>query len=213
MSEHAERIERFRFMAESDPTNDMAWFSLGTNLHATEAWSEAAEALRKCVDLNPGMSRGWELLGASLIEAGDPAAAAEVLEKGHAEASSRGDLMPVRAMEDLLASIGREPPKSSPDANAAAEALRASGTFVCKRTGKPGTKMDSPPFKGPVGAWLGEHVAQETWEDWIQQGTKVINELRLDFSRDEDQETYDRYMYEFLGLDDEKMAEIREAAS
>ena len=48
MSEHAERIERFRFMAESDPTNDMAWFSLGTNLHATEAWSEAAEALRKC---------------------------------------------------------------------------------------------------------------------------------------------------------------------
>ncbi len=213
MSEHAERIERFRFMAESDPTNDMAWFSLGTNLHATGAWSEAAEALRKCVELNPGMSRGWELLGASLIEAGDADAAAEVLEKGHNEASSRGDLMPVRAMEDLLSSIGREPPKSSPDANAAAEALRASGTFVCKRTGKPGTKMDSPPFKGPVGAWLGEHVAKETWEDWIQQGTRVINELRLDFSRDEDQETYDRYMYEFLGLDDEKLAEIREAAS
>lgn len=173
MSEHAERIERFRFMAESDPTNDMAWFSLGTNLHATGAWSEAAEALRKCVDLNPGMSRGWELLGASLIEAGDADGAAEVLEKGHAEASSRGDLMPVRAMEDLLSSIGREPPKSSPDANAAAEALRASGTFVCKRTGKPGTKMESPPFKGPVGAWLGEHVAQETWEDWIKQGTPV----------------------------------------
>ena len=85
--------------------------------------------------------------------------------------------------------------------------------FVCKRTGKPGTKMESPPFKGPVGAWLGEHVAQETWEDWIKQGTKVINELRLDFSRDEDQETYDRYMYEFLGLDDDKLAEIREAAS
>ena len=56
-------------------------------------------------------------------------------------------------------------------------------------------------------------MAQETWEDWIKQGTKVINELRLDFSRDEDQETYDRYMYEFLGLDDDKLAEIREAAS
>ena len=86
MSEHAERIERFRFMAESDPTNDMAWFSLGTNLHATGSWKEAAEALRKCVELNPGMSRGWELLGASLIEAGDADAAAEVLEKGNAEA-------------------------------------------------------------------------------------------------------------------------------
>ena len=96
------------------PTNDMAWFSLGTNLHATGAWNEAAEALRKCVDLNPGMSRGWELLGASLIEAGDADAAAEVLEKGHAEASSRGDLMPVRAMEDLLSSIGREPPRAAP---------------------------------------------------------------------------------------------------
>jgi hypothetical protein len=31
----------------------------------------------------------------------------------------------------------------------------------------------------------------------------VINELRLDLSRDQDQETYDLHMREFLGIDDE----------
>ena len=154
------------------------------------------------------MSRGWELLGASLIEAGDPLPPPSA-GKGHAEASSRGDLMPVRAMEDLFVDWTRAP-QEQPDANAAASP-RASGTFVCKRTGKPGTKMDSP-LQRPRGCVARECGPRNLGRS-IQQGTKVINELRLDFSRDEDQETYDRYMYEFLGLDDGKLAEIREAAS
>ncbi|MCH6552183.1 MAG: hypothetical protein IH804_09245, partial [Planctomycetes bacterium] len=33
------------------------------------------------------------------------------------------------------------------------------------------------------------------------QGTKVINELRLDFSRPEDQNTYEQQMCEYLGID------------
>jgi hypothetical protein len=41
----------------------------------------------------------------------------------------------------------------------------------------------------------------------------VINELRLDFSRDRDQEVYDQHMHEFLGLDPEALARIRGAAT
>jgi Fe-S cluster biosynthesis and repair protein YggX len=64
-----------------------------------------------------------------------------------------------------------------------------------------------------VGAWIQENISAETWKAWIGQGTKVINELRLDFSRDRDQEVYDQHMHEFLGLDPEALARIRGAAT
>ncbi|MCA9296482.1 MAG: Fe(2+)-trafficking protein, partial [Phycisphaerales bacterium] len=57
------------------------------------------------------------------------------------------------------------------------------------------------PMRGPVGQWILDNISVETWSDWIGQGTKVINELRLDFSRDEDQVTYERHMCEYLGID------------
>ena len=71
------------------------------------------------------------------------------------------------------------------------------------RTGQAGHKMSRPPFKGPVGAWIFEHISQETFDTWIKQGTKVINEMRLDLSRDQDADTYDKQMREYLGIDEE----------
>jgi Fe-S cluster biosynthesis and repair protein YggX len=82
------------------------------------------------------------------------------------------------------------------------------GAFMCTRTGRPGTQLPRAPFKGPVGEWIQQHISAETWRDWIGQGTKVINELRLDFSREEDQDAYDRHMREFLGIDDEVLATL-----
>ena len=43
----------------------------------------------------------------------------------------------------------------------------------------------------------------DKWNLWIGQGTKVINELRLDFSRSEDQKSFEEYMAEFLGIPSE----------
>jgi Fe-S cluster biosynthesis and repair protein YggX len=116
--------------------------------------------------------------------------------------------MPRNAMAELLRSVGREPPKLAPEVDAAAERLKASGAFICQRTGRPGNKLASPPFKGPIGQWIFENITAETWKQWIGQGTKVINELRLDFSRDKDQETYDQHMREFLGIDAEVLERI-----
>jgi Fe-S cluster biosynthesis and repair protein YggX len=59
-----------------------------------------------------------------------------------------------------------------------------------------------------VGAWIQEHISQQTFDDWIKQGTKVINELRLDLSRDEDANTYDRHMRDYLGIDEGLLAQI-----
>jgi len=46
------------------------------------------------------------------------------------------------------------------------------------------------------------------YKGWVPQGTKVINELRLDLSREKDQESYDQHMREYLGIDAEVLAAI-----
>lgn len=63
-------------------------------------------------------------------------------------------------------------------------------------------------MRGPLGAWIQQNVSAETWDAWIKQGTKVINEMRLDLSRDQDAETYDKHMLEYLGVDEDMLAEI-----
>jgi Fe-S cluster biosynthesis and repair protein YggX len=142
-----------------------------------------------------------------MIKAGWEDKAVAFLEKGYVLAASKGDRMPQQAMAKLLEGIGRKAPLLKEEAEAA-ERLRDAGAFVCRRTGRPGTKMPSPPIRGAVGEWIGANISQETWRQWIGQGTKVINELRLDFTRDRDQEIYDQHMREYLGIDEDVMKEI-----
>jgi len=195
-----DRIAQFENMAQADPENDMAHFSLGNAYLQAERFAEAAKSLQKCLELNPEMSKAYQLCGEAMINAGWTDMAVEILTTGYEVATCKGDQMPRNAMASLLKSIGREPPRISAEADAAAERLKASGAFICQRTGRPGAQLEKPPFRGPIGAWIRENISAETWREWIGQGTKVINELRLDFSREEDQRTYDQHMYEYLGI-------------
>lgn len=204
----SDRIAQFEKMAREDPTNDMAHFSLGNAYLQAGRAAEAAKAFENAVAVNPGMSKAYQLAGDAMIKAGWTDKAVAVLTKGYEVAASRGDRMPQQAIADLLRSVGREPPQSAEPAKAAAEQLKASGAFICRRTGRPGTKLSAPPFRGLLGQWIFENISAETWRTWIGQGTKVINELRLDLSRDQDQETYDLHMREFLGVDDELHQQI-----
>jgi Fe-S cluster biosynthesis and repair protein YggX len=197
-----ERIERFETMANADPDNEMAHFSLGSAYLEAGRAAEAAQSLERCMQLNPEMSKAYQLAGEAMIRAGWVDRAVETLNSGFEIAASKGDLMPQKAIEELLESIGREAPTLDIDVARMARELREKGAFVCTRTGRPGTQLDEPPMRGPIGAWIRDNISAETWRDWIGQGTKVINELRLDFSREEDQATYDQHMYEFLGMDD-----------
>lgn len=204
-----ERIARFEHMAAADPDNEMAHFSLGSAYLQADRAAEAANAFGRAIELQPEMSKAYQLAGEAMIKAGWTDKAVETLTKGYEVAASKGDVMPRDAIADLLRDVGREPPKLSEEVKAKAEAAAASDGFVCQRTGRPGTRMDAPPMRGPLGAWIRENISRETWNQWIGQGTKVINELRLDFSREEDQQTYDEYMREFLGIDDELYEKIK----
>jgi Fe-S cluster biosynthesis and repair protein YggX len=195
-----QRITQFENMAGADPDNEMAHFSLGSVYLEAERLAEAAQSFSRCIELNPDMSKAYQLAGQSMIGAGWTDQAVQVLTKGYEVAASKGDMMPRDAIAQLLESIGREAPSLSSEHEAAAQRLQSSGTFICQRTGSPGTQLEGPPFRGPLGVWIQENISQETWQTWIGQGTKVINELRLDLSREEDQRTYDQHMCEFLGL-------------
>ena len=199
-----QRIAQFENMVrdDADPNNDMAWFMLAGAYSQAERHADAANAYLRCVSINPAMSKGWQLAGQAFISAGNKEKAAEVPTDGFKSAASRGDRMPQKAMGDLLTKLGRPIPEVAGAKSAAATggAEAGTGSFICTRTGRPGTKMSRPPFKGPVGQWIGENISKETFDDWIGQGTKVINELRLNLTEKSAQDVYDQHMKEFLNL-------------
>ncbi len=202
-----DRIRQFETMVrpEADPNNDMAWFSLGQAYAQAGRHADAAAAFSRCFTLNPDMSKAYQLAGQALMQTGELPRATEILTQGYALAAAKGDRMPMKAMGEMLEKLGQPLPQVAAKPGAAP---REGGTFLCQRTGKMGHQLARAPFKGPVGAWVVENIAQETWDAWVRQGTKVINELRLDLSRDDDAATYDRHMREYLGIDDELMEKL-----
>lgn len=189
----------------ADPNNDMAWFSLGGAYGQAGRHADAAQAYTRSFEINPDMSKAYQLAGAALIAAGDKAKATDILKKGYETAAKRGDFMPKKAMADLLRQLGVEPPEV---AGAKPETPMPVGTFIDRKTGRPGTKLDRAPFRGPVGEWIAANISRETWNSWIGQGTKVINEMRLDLSRDDHSAVYDQHMREYLGIDDDLHAQL-----
>lgn len=200
------RIAQFEKMAADDPANDMAHFSLGSAYNQAGRFEEAAAAFLRCVSVNPAMSKAYQLAGAALMASMQTERAAEVLTEGFKTAASRGDLMPKNAMGEMLKKLN----KPVPEVAAAAAAAKPTEGFTCRQSGKPGSKMARPPFKGAIGEWIAANISKETFDQWIGQGTKVINELRLDMSRDEDAATYDKYMEEYLGIDADSRERIVE---
>jgi len=205
----AQRIAQFENMVQADPGNDMAHFSLAGAYAQSGRPADAAASYLACIARNPAMSKAYELAGKAFLDAGDRAAAVDVLSRGYAVSAERGDRKPHAAIGELLSSLGERLPEvalklappPSPD----------QGTFLCRQSGQPGHQLPRPPFRGPVGQWIYENISKETFAAWVAQGTKVINELRLDLSRDEDALTYDRHMREYFGIDDDLHAKLAAA--
>jgi Fe-S cluster biosynthesis and repair protein YggX len=198
------RIAQFENMAQADPDNEMAHYSLAGAYMQANRFAEAADSYLRCVALAPGMSKAYQLAGEAFIKAGATEKAAQVLAQGYGVAAERGDMMPRNAIGELLKSLGKPVPEVAGGGGA-----RPSATVSLGRGGKE-TPLAKAPFKGRLGDWIFKNVSEEKWNAWIGQGTKVINELRLDLSQERDSEVYDQHMREFLGIDEEMYGKILE---
>ncbi len=201
MSDIDTRIAQFEHMAAEDPDNEMAHFSLGNALLKAGRHTDAASSYQRCIQLNPQMSKASQLAGEALIESGRKQEAADVLSTGYEIAARNGDMMPRQAIKGLLEQIGVEPPEVAEEQPPAAGGPETDDS-VGRTTGRAGTKLPEPPMRGALGKWIYENITADTWQSWIGQGTKVINELRLDLSREEDQVVFERNMCDFLGIDE-----------
>lgn len=194
-----ERIAQWEKMAREAP-DGMSWFSLGSAYREAGRLEDADRAFDEALKLDAGMSRAYQLRAQGLIDLGREEEAAAVLTKGYETAAGRGDVMPQRAMESLLKKLNRPVPQVKAAAAAPAIDPNDPSALVDRRSGKPGTRLPDPPMRGPLGKFIFDHYTQQTWREWIGQGTKVINELRLDFSRPDHQKVYEQHMLEWLGI-------------
>jgi len=49
----------------------------------------------------------------------------------------------------------------------------------CVKLGREAEGLDFPPFPGELGKRLFEQVSKEAWKGWLEQQTRLINEMRL----------------------------------
>ena len=205
----ATRIEQFTRMIQADPDNELGHFSLGKALLEAHRYDEAVAALSRVVELNPALSKAYQFLGAALMRSKQDERAVEVLTRGHATAERQGDIMPLQAIDRMLVKLGAEVPESKHSPKARESALHPPDStstrpgFKCARCGVDHGPLPRPPFKGALGDRIGGDVCVSCWHEWLGNGTKVINELRLSLASEEDQHVYDQYMIEFLGLADD----------
>lgn len=58
--------------------------------------------------------------------------------------------------------------------------------------------LRAPPFPGKLGSRIFEQISQPAWDSWIQEQTKIINELRLDVADSKSHELLRLKMLEYL---------------
>lgn len=192
------RIEQFRFMAEANPKDELAFFSLGRALVDDGQHGPAIDAFKRVIEINPKMSKAYQLLAGAQFAMGKNDDAIETLRTGAKTAHERGDLMPRNDMVRQLKEHGVELPELAA-ANEPARAL-TEGEVQCKRCGQIKPRMARPPFSHAQGKMIQENVCMDCWREWIGMGTKVINELRLPLSDPQAQKVFDSHMLEFLNL-------------
>jgi Fe-S cluster biosynthesis and repair protein YggX len=204
-----ERIAQWETMAREAP-DDMAFFSLGDAYRAAKRLDEAAKAFAEAIRLNPNLSRAYQLCGQTLMDLGRDDEAAKVFTEGYVKAADRGDAMVQRAIAAMLQRMGKPLPQVKAPTPSAPPPVDPNdpNAILDRRTGKPGTRLPNPPIRGPVGRFIQAHFSRETWQEWIRQGTKVINELRLDFSRPDHSKVYDMHMMEWLGVSEQEVEEF-----
>ncbi len=191
------RIEQFRKMADADPNNELGHFSLGRAYLDAGMTDGAIASFQRVLDLNPNMSRAYELMASGLLKKEKKAEAIELLTKGVHVAQARGDVMPRNEMTRMLKELGVPVPEL---AKLETEREVSEEEVLCSRCARIGKKLPKPPMRNELGKKIFDKVCSACWREWIGMGTKVINELRLPLSDPQANKIYDQHMVEFLNL-------------
>jgi Fe-S cluster biosynthesis and repair protein YggX len=194
-----ERLRVFTNMAEADPTNELAHFSLGKVHLELEHLAEAEGSLRRVLELNPRHSQAHRLLGEALLRLGRRDEGIRVLEEGISVAHEKGEFQPRNQMQETLRREGIEPPR--PEATKPDATREGAKGFTCRRCGKENAPLEEPPFLNDLGKEIQETICQACWREWFAMSIKVINEYRLNLLSPQGNSVYESHMKEFLGLD------------
>jgi tetratricopeptide (TPR) repeat protein len=203
MSSLQDRIAQFRKMASDDPDNELGHFRLGQLLTEAGDHEAAVKSFERTLELSPGFSKVFQLLGQSLVKLGRKPDAIDVWTRGWKVADERGDKMPRDEMARLLKEHGAplpEPVRPAQD--------DGPGTgFRCQRpgclAGNRARQLPAPLVADELHNRIYREICADCWNEWLKNySVKVINELRLDLSSEFGQEEYDKHMREFFGFDD-----------
>src|SRR4051794_12496040 len=107
----ANRIEQFKKMASDDPANPVGHLSLGREYLTAGMLADAERSLAKTIELDPKISKAYELPGQALLELNRRDEAVDVLTRGAKQAAQRGDLLPRNAMPKMLNDLGAPVPE------------------------------------------------------------------------------------------------------
>jgi Fe-S cluster biosynthesis and repair protein YggX len=197
MSDIQTRIEQFRKMATDDPENELGHFSLGRAYLDAGMFDGAIASFQRVIDLNPNMSRAYQLGAQALLKKGEQQLAVDLLSRGVRVAHARGDFMPRDEMAKMLKELGAAVPEFK---QAGGDRPVGEGEVFCARCSRVGPKLPRPPFRNAQGQLIFEKICAACWREWVGMGTKVINELRLPLADPQAQKIYDQHMMEFLNL-------------
>lgn len=197
MSDAASRIEDYRRATQDNPADPLGFFALGRAQLESGQHDDAVLSLQRALALDSRLSRAYQLLARAQLALGRRAEAVKSLNDGVMIAHQRGDQMPKNEMLAMFAELGEAAPslhsQSKPD-------VVGEGQVLDSRTGRAGPRLPRPPLKGVLGQVIYDNVSVPTWKEWIAQGTKVINELRLPMHDPAAGKVYDQHMIDFLNL-------------
>ena len=99
------KIEQFKKILKIDPKDETLWFGLGKAYMGEANWPEAISALENCIQVKPTYSAAFYALAQSLQKNNEFEKCREICVKGIEIATANGDLLVVKNLEELKASL------------------------------------------------------------------------------------------------------------